>query len=814
MNRSLERNFERFARRGDAKALTRVFDRTARDLLTLAEHLVQHSSDAEDLVQSTFVTAIDRASSFDGKQRLKPWLTGILCNHAANLIRRRQSRGGKVESLDSERHAIPSASDGPLTSITQAELLQQLQHALRKLPQRYRRVLEPYLIQGERPEQIARTLNEAPGTVRTQIHRGLIKLRRFLPVGALLGSLTQTRGMASVRSTVIQHAGLSASLTPPSTSLPFVSSSVIGFWSTALVIVAACVVFATNLSRGETVGENTSLLPPQALSPAIALDSTIPRPSELNAEAPSASFIAQREVRQLAGEASLANNSSGRLLLQGALSWVPDEARGTLHFNLVCPKKDNDGVTPEGNAPLKTKVLEDVQLKEDGCYEIDVSEEIRLCGEPYSLSVLGTGFEMNSREFIFSDEEMQTTTYGQDVCKTVLPGKARTAGLVGSIAEGADWGPKHVPLDQVEDIEHRTQGKIRAIRVLDNAATAEEIGAALELTNVKVVNTSGWVMTGENVAVVTGGSNWRRGSSLSGFSADYRLERGISGPIQVRSLDLKPSIFREGETYPVARGSLYPNRSNNQWFLTSHEEGDFKLVVTGNGIPPATQAVSIRFGEKRSLASPIETPSSSALSGHLKSYEGFGNRSIPLVARRIIGPSQKPFVFERKQYVWEHGQLKTYEVKTRTDSSGNFEFRGLSLGTYQIVLDPDRSGSELHSCTLFATEAQFQTPTFGAKLSIKAARLNLHLPSIKDLPEHTSLRGFSIQQCEEAKGSNTRQSRIMIRPGGIRCLLVAPKQAFRILYSKADGTSKVLWTGSSGETGSQTEVDLPSTFRD
>ena len=75
MGRDLESLFDRYRRKGDLRALEKVFDRTARDLLALAQHLVRDVDDAEDLVQATFVTAIDRAHSFDRSRALRPWLS-------------------------------------------------------------------------------------------------------------------------------------------------------------------------------------------------------------------------------------------------------------------------------------------------------------------------------------------------------------------------------------------------------------------------------------------------------------------------------------------------------------------------------------------------------------------------------------------------------------------------------------------------------------------------------------------------------------------------------------------------------------------
>ncbi|HVG94849.1 MAG TPA: sigma factor, partial [Planctomycetota bacterium] len=76
--RSLEHLFVRFRRTADIAALSEVFDRTAAELLKVALHMAADPADAEDLVQKTFLSAIESADSFDAGKRLVPWLLGIL----------------------------------------------------------------------------------------------------------------------------------------------------------------------------------------------------------------------------------------------------------------------------------------------------------------------------------------------------------------------------------------------------------------------------------------------------------------------------------------------------------------------------------------------------------------------------------------------------------------------------------------------------------------------------------------------------------------------------------------------------------------
>ncbi len=200
-DRRLDRLFDRFRRRGDVRALGEVFDRTAPELLRVATSLERDLGEAEDLLQATFLTAIERAERYDANRRLVPWLLGILVNHAHEARRRR------AREMDPERLERRAASD-PREEAEAVELSEALEAALARLSARDRRVLEPYLREGRPAVEIARAQGIAPGTVRMQIHRSLDRLRKALPAGIAIGAAVTSlggRGLAAVRAEVLRQ---------------------------------------------------------------------------------------------------------------------------------------------------------------------------------------------------------------------------------------------------------------------------------------------------------------------------------------------------------------------------------------------------------------------------------------------------------------------------------------------------------------------------------------------------------------------------------------------------------------------------------
>ena len=90
-----DRSFARFRRTGDPRALARVFDRTAPELWRVAAHLCRTHHDAEDAVQSTFLSAIESREDWDPGRPVLPWLLGLL----ANRVREQRRRDARVPDV-------------------------------------------------------------------------------------------------------------------------------------------------------------------------------------------------------------------------------------------------------------------------------------------------------------------------------------------------------------------------------------------------------------------------------------------------------------------------------------------------------------------------------------------------------------------------------------------------------------------------------------------------------------------------------------------------------------------------------------------
>ncbi|HEX6812345.1 MAG TPA: sigma-70 family RNA polymerase sigma factor [Planctomycetota bacterium] len=199
--RPVELAFARFQKTRDAKALAIVFDRTANELLRVARHVATDPAAADDLVQATFLTAIESAASHERGRPVLPWLLGILANHA-RAARRHARRQPDLQRLRGDVIADVHAE------IEARDVRSELAAAIARLPDVYRPVLRLWFEHGLEAHEIAAVLERPAGTVRAQLSRGMDSLRRLLPA-SLAGGAALTvaagNGLAAVRTQVLAH---------------------------------------------------------------------------------------------------------------------------------------------------------------------------------------------------------------------------------------------------------------------------------------------------------------------------------------------------------------------------------------------------------------------------------------------------------------------------------------------------------------------------------------------------------------------------------------------------------------------------------
>ncbi len=187
-----------FSRRQPSEGAAEAFAAEALALLeplyATARRLTRNRSDADDLVQDTYVKAFRFEDRFARGTNLKAWLYTILHNTWSN---RRRSAARDTVDVDSDRVERESLRTGPLSVEETPEriLLREtldadLQAALEALPDAFREAVWLRDVEEFSYAEIAEILGVPIGTVMSRISRG----RRLL-----FNHLTGTSEPARVR---------------------------------------------------------------------------------------------------------------------------------------------------------------------------------------------------------------------------------------------------------------------------------------------------------------------------------------------------------------------------------------------------------------------------------------------------------------------------------------------------------------------------------------------------------------------------------------------------------------------------------------
>ena len=157
--------------------LPELFERQRDDLYRIARRILRNDADALDATQAAFLHALQALPTLKDETRFPAWLRRIAVNAALGMKRTRgldRQRAGGAPRPEME---VPMS----------AEDFQVLRRALDDLPDEYRQPILLHHAEGLSYEEIAQILDWPRGTVGTNIHRGLERLRTAL-AGSFAGS--------------------------------------------------------------------------------------------------------------------------------------------------------------------------------------------------------------------------------------------------------------------------------------------------------------------------------------------------------------------------------------------------------------------------------------------------------------------------------------------------------------------------------------------------------------------------------------------------------------------------------------------------
>lgn len=171
-------------RAGDRAEFARLVDATSGQIYRLALRMLGDPQDAEDILQNTYIQALQHIGEFEGRSRLSTWLYRIAINESLMQLRRRRPEMSLSEAVgdeaEEEDYAPLHLADWcclPEQELLSSEARRNLDEAIQRLPETLRIVFILRDLQGLSIQETGQALGISESAVKTRLLRARLRLR-------------------------------------------------------------------------------------------------------------------------------------------------------------------------------------------------------------------------------------------------------------------------------------------------------------------------------------------------------------------------------------------------------------------------------------------------------------------------------------------------------------------------------------------------------------------------------------------------------------------------------------------------------------
>lgn len=158
----------------DRKAQLMLYKQYCDGMYTVAMRFLKNPDDAEDVLQESFIKAFQKIHQFRGEVTFGAWLKKIVIHKSLDFIRSK-----KEQFVELRENALPIVEDEDWT-IDDDIAVKEVRKAIDQLPDKYRPVVQLYLLEGYDHGEIAQILGLEETTCRTRLLRGKGHLKESL----------------------------------------------------------------------------------------------------------------------------------------------------------------------------------------------------------------------------------------------------------------------------------------------------------------------------------------------------------------------------------------------------------------------------------------------------------------------------------------------------------------------------------------------------------------------------------------------------------------------------------------------------------
>ena len=156
---------------GDRKAQCKIYKLYYKAMFNASLRIVNDTTEAEDIMQESFLDAFRRLDSYSGEGSFGSWLKRIVINNSLDALRKnRETVSIEGESLDFPEEIKEENEEMIISQV------KEIKSAMTKLPDDYRIVLSLFLLEGYDHEEISEILKISNNLSRTRYVRAKQKL--------------------------------------------------------------------------------------------------------------------------------------------------------------------------------------------------------------------------------------------------------------------------------------------------------------------------------------------------------------------------------------------------------------------------------------------------------------------------------------------------------------------------------------------------------------------------------------------------------------------------------------------------------------
>lgn len=180
-----EKEIIKRAKQGDKEALSLLVNKYSERIYNLALRILRNREEAEDVLQETFITVLEKLGSFDGRSSFFTWLYRIATNASLMRLRKKKLVYQQISDDPDFQESVESRvfvdwSQDPSVSLFDQETKIKLDGAINKLSDIYRSVFILRDIEGLSIKETSAILNISEENVKIRLRRARQYLRDIL----------------------------------------------------------------------------------------------------------------------------------------------------------------------------------------------------------------------------------------------------------------------------------------------------------------------------------------------------------------------------------------------------------------------------------------------------------------------------------------------------------------------------------------------------------------------------------------------------------------------------------------------------------